>query len=305
MVMRIGRVLIAALLAASLASARAQDATSAADSEARSAFERGLTELRAESWVEAEQAFRRSLSLVPRPSAQYNLAFVLFKQGRMRESADCLRELARQTEGNLDASFRESSEALLSEVLSHLAMLYIRVEPDHAQLTLDGRATPLAGAERALSIDPGGHRVTLSARGYMTRTLSLVAQAGGTTREVVELVPLEVKSTTPAPHDSALARSGPWLTAGLGAAALIAAGVVYGVAKHADDEFSARCPSHRDCDPQLVASRDNVVHLRTASEVLAISGGVLIATGISWQLMLPASSDVPARGAGVMLTVRR
>lgn len=305
MVMRISCALIAALLAASLASARAQDAASTTEAEARTAFESGLAELRAEHWVEAERAFRRSLELMPRPSAQYNLAFVLFKQGRMRESADSLRELVRQTEGDSDASFRESSEALLSEVLSQLAMLHIRVEPDHAQLTLDGRAVPLAGAERALPIDPGAHDVTLSAPGYMTRTLSVVGQAGGTTREVVELVPLMVESKTEAPHDSALARSGPWITMGVGAAALISAGVVYGMAKHADDDFSARCPTHRDCDPQLVPARDNVVHLRTASQILAISGSVLIAAGVSWQLMLPAASDARARGVGVMLTVKR
>src|SRR5262245_11650009 len=61
--------------------------------EAQQAFFEGLRYLRDEQWARAEASFRRSLALVPRTSARYNLALVLFKQQHARESLLLLDEL--------------------------------------------------------------------------------------------------------------------------------------------------------------------------------------------------------------------
>jgi len=90
---------------------------SPAELEARRAFEDGLLRLRAGQWVEAEVYFRRSLALASRPSANYDLAFALYKQGHVRESAEILQHLLAVSDNAPDTPYREYAKVLLPNVL--------------------------------------------------------------------------------------------------------------------------------------------------------------------------------------------
>ena len=62
----------------------------ARDDEARALFEKGLEASDAQHLAEAVDAFRRSLSLVERPSTRFNLVTALFRQGQYREALERL-----------------------------------------------------------------------------------------------------------------------------------------------------------------------------------------------------------------------
>src|SRR5258708_10796269 len=102
-------------------SAFAQTAEAGGVAESKGAFDEGVRLLRAERWTEAEARFRIAIALVPRASARYDLAFVLYKQHRMRESSRLLQELLDAPEGSFDPQYRDYAKALLPHVLTELA----------------------------------------------------------------------------------------------------------------------------------------------------------------------------------------
>jgi hypothetical protein len=97
--------------------------------EARAAFEEGVRLLRGERFSEAEAQFRRSIEIMPRASASYDLAFALYKQGRARESELILRGLLDEADGPLDPEYRAYANTLLARLMAEPPMAGSIVEP--------------------------------------------------------------------------------------------------------------------------------------------------------------------------------
>jgi tetratricopeptide (TPR) repeat protein len=309
MVTRVRAALLCWLLAWTSSAAAQQEAEASEASAARLAFERGVELLRAQRWSEAEADFRASIAAVPRASAQYDLALVVFKQGRLRESVALLQQLLNDDASEADPRYRDAATALLSEAMSGLAMLHLTVAPATAEVRIDGELVALGGEERSVPIDPGRHRIEVSASGFApqsldmdvvphaeeTRTIALQsANLPGVDRGALA-APAAALST--APQRSWLARTGPWLAIGLGGALLATSLAVGAMAQHADNEFSKHCPTHHDCDPDLKPQRDHVARLGTASDVLLVSGAVVAAGGLGWALLQPTAEVGPHRVA--------
>ena len=122
-----------------------------------------------------------------------------------------------------------------------LATLRLRVHPPNTQVVCDERAVEGEGTTRALVIDPGRHRLQLSAPGHSPAQLDVFLTAGGVEERSVRLLP---EASEPAPDDLPAAAAPspapklpasqrekrlrrPWLWAGLGvAAAVLATGAV-------------------------------------------------------------------------------
>lgn len=199
--------------------------------EARAEFEKGLEALRNDRWPEAERHFRRSLELVPRPSTTYDLAYVLFRQGRPKESLALLEALERDRSPEAE-HYREFAAKLLPQVRADL-------EPDHP------RVAPAA--------------------------------------------PVTVPPVVPPPPASSDGSSvAPWVVAGTGGALLIAGAVTGALALAADHELKQGCPDNHDCNPSLEPTRDRALLLGTTTDVLLITGGVLVAGGLTWHFLLPS-----------------
>jgi hypothetical protein len=315
----------AALCAAMLLVAQvalAQDTTPAgsmAEPEARRAFEDGLHLLRARQWAEAEASFRLSLALIPRPSVTYDLAFVLYKEGRARESAEVLQHLLAMRESAPDAQYREYAKVLLTTVLGQLSTLHVVVDPASADIRIDRELVPLTGAERSIPLDPGAHELEVSAPGFVPDRFVLVTAAHV---EMERRIALKAASTgmatmTAAAQPSAPSRTlreppaerpflrtvAPWLAVGMGGALLTAATVTGILAKRADDVLGQACPTFRNCDPSLASARDRALQLGRVTDALLISGGVLIAGGITWRILVPApAARAGSQGVFVMMS---
>jgi tetratricopeptide (TPR) repeat protein len=201
------------------------------NAEAKAEFEKGLAALRADRWQEAELHFRRSLELVPRPSTTYDLAYVLFRQGRPGESIALLEALERDRSPEADA-YREFAAKLLPQVRADLQTEQPRVAP----------AKPVAVRPDA----------------------------------------------PPPPASSDSTPVAPWIVAGTGGALLIAGAVTGALALAADHDLNEKCPGNRDCDPSLESLQNRAVVLGTTTDVLLITGGVLVAGGLTWHFLLPS-----------------
>jgi tetratricopeptide (TPR) repeat protein len=163
---------------------------------ARLAFDDGLRLLRAEQWRDAEASFRRSLSLVPRPSAKYNLAFVLYKQNKLHESSELLQEMLSNDDAALDARYRDYAKALLGNVMAAVSVLHLAIRPDAAEVRVDGQLIAISGPERSLPVDPGAHQVQVSAPGFSPQAIEVVTTAHSESSHEIALSPLPASART-------------------------------------------------------------------------------------------------------------
>ena len=173
----------------------------------------------------------------------------------------------------------------------------------------DGRELPRALLGVALPVDPGPREIRASAPGHEPFvTQVVIADAAGTTRvRVPALTPRSSAPVAPsiaaleprarsAPHDALGASSSrggvlqalAYVGVGLGAAGLgVAAG--YGIsARQRFDEAVAECPAG-SCSPRGRRLHESGDRQTTIATVSAVSGAVLMASGISLWIAMPGS----------------
>ncbi|HLK35380.1 MAG TPA: hypothetical protein VKU41_01425 [Polyangiaceae bacterium] len=154
------RAALCAALVLGACGASAQDRAPSIDDQARAAFVQGLDLLRGAQWVDAEASFRRSLALSPRPSASYDLAFVLYKQGRLRESAEVLQLLLTEPAGASDIRYRDYAATLAAVVAQEVSRQRIIATPPDT----GARGTPPAEGSKLRAVAPW---LTLGAAGAL------------------------------------------------------------------------------------------------------------------------------------------
>lgn len=278
--------------------------------EAKQAFEQGLQFLHEERWSSAEDAFRRSLAIVPRDSTRYDLAYALFKQDRLRQCLAILSALLDRDSADGDDRYREYAKTLKPHVLERLAKLRLRTFPESATLTIDGETIPGAGPEREVSVDPGEHVAEVFAPGLPTARFTFTAAPGAAVdRHIALAAPAPPRTPVETAHadttsnpPSSIHSVGPWLTVGVGGALLVASVITGVLAARSDADFVSKCPSLRNCDPSLTATRDRALALGHASDTLLISGAIVVSGGITWKLLAP--SPIASRpAAGLLLTL--
>jgi hypothetical protein len=310
MVVRFVLVLVvtAALAIAGLADAEpeqgppAPEGTQSEEERARALFSAGIAKIRDENWRAAESDLRRSHELVPRASTLYNLALVVFKQGRLTESLALASELIRTADPARDANHRQNAATLIGRIEQQMSVVEVTVAPADAAITVDGHPAQGVGERRRLIIEPGRHRLEFSRAGYTAESMEMALSSGKERMIDVKLEPVK-PSAPPAvvtpdrppavqgqsrglsaiEHDSRSRSSAPWFIVGAGGA-LLGAAVVTGVmAKNADDDFVEKCPELEDCNPKLEPLQTRARTLAVATDVLLVSGGVAVLSGLaSW-----------------------
>ncbi len=166
---------------------------------ARAAFADGTALANRGDWAAAADRFGRSLALRPAPATRYNYAGALTHLGRLVEAAEELRTVLRETRP--DDRARASAEELLEQVEPRIGRLLIRIagDPVGAQVTLDGRPMSAARIGFASPVDPGRHRVVLSAGGRETSREVVVGEGGSIEVELALVLPTPSPTSPPVP----------------------------------------------------------------------------------------------------------
>jgi hypothetical protein len=326
MVVRFVLVLVvaAALAVADLAGAEpeqdqpAPEGTPSEDERARALFSAGIAKIRDENWREAESDFRRSYELVPRASTLYNLALVVFKQGRLTESLALASELIRTADPARDAKHRQNAATLIQRIEQQVSVVEVTVAPADAAITVDGHPAEGAGARRRLIIEPGRHRLEFSRAGYTAESMEMALSSGKERMIDVKLEPLEPSSPPAAlrpdrppaatgrsqgpalEHDAESRSITPWFIVGAGGALLGAAAVTGVLAKNADDDFVERCPELEKCNPKLEPLQTRARTLAVATDVLLVSGGVAVLSGLASWYFTPEPPQGKLRAAAAV-----
>src|SRR5690606_9337811 len=129
---------------------------------ARENFQSAIAHAEAGRWPQAVLAFEESYRHSGNPVALLNLAVALREGGCRADARSCLPEPQAPAGAQLDAETRQRAEAISREVTAILELL--GTLPDDASTTLDG--VPQASAQRRFELDPGRHRLEITAEGH-------------------------------------------------------------------------------------------------------------------------------------------
>jgi len=250
----------------------AQDTSDSVEAQldrARQLFEEGLAQVEIGNWVQAEETFRRVLALRSSPVVAYNLASALARLGRLIESAELLRAIARDPQ--VDAETREPAERLLAEIEPQIGSLTVRVVGSTQGLILRLGDRTLGAGERvqAISVDPGTHTVIAERDGKSLASEQVNIGGAAPLKVEVTLDLHDAPIQPPAPDlrvsklpseqpaaprdDGADMWSSPWLWGGVAGVVLVAAGVIVVAAVAGGRETEA--PVGGTTDPPIVRGR--------------------------------------------------
>lgn len=233
-------------VASAVAQAPATDPTR--DASARALFEEGVRWAEQQEWTEAEDRFRRALTLRASPVIAYNLANVLVPRGKLVEASELLRYV--ETDDKADLELKQNAHALESKLAARIARIVIEVRDLQSGdvIALDGAPLHDAQLDVEIPIDPGSHQLQATRAGQLLSTRTVDVPEGGV-EHVTLTVPVNVLSPSglasagtehaPAAPNTALPQSDSapssrpvtqrwWFWTG--AAVVVAAAVVVGVA---------------------------------------------------------------------------
>lgn len=208
----------------------------------------------------------------------------------------------------------------LTEVLSRrVGRLTVRVAPglSRATVTVGGRELPTAAWGVAVPVDPGEVAVRVSDEALHHAQTVTVRVAAGANAEVAleapaavagaEVRPVQVPAqatvavtarVTPPPGEGPVRRgtgAGPWVLAGVGAAAFVGAGVLWGLHGAAMDERDGACDAG-GCDPSSVDADERMRGFTTGTNIAIGVGSAAVAGGVVWFLVARASGGRAEEG---------
>lgn len=163
--------------------------------EAERLFRQGVAFANDERWGEAAEYFRRARAISERPSVVCNLAFALYHLGEATDATEALDrciELGRadpswEAEHAADLAMARRYRADLRPAVGHLQLT---LEPPSARVLIDGELIEGTGATRTIDVDPGRHRLMVSADGFETYHETFSVLSGASAAHSVRLVAL-------------------------------------------------------------------------------------------------------------------
>jgi len=293
-------------------------ATEAQQALARDEYQRGLRAFDAGRHDEALQAFEASYAAVASPNTQLMLARCLVK---LEQPAAAYRAYSEVTEmagvwGNeryaqSAQSAQEEMQALKPQIV--MLMLDIDDPTGEARLRVGDQQVPRAQWHRPYATDPGQLAVELtSGDAADRRVLALepgvaamvelrLPEVPESEEEVAARAPQPAPEAVQRPSSSGGLRTASYISTGVGAAGLIAFGVLGSMATARFEDIERACPSHDGCDPALRERAQSGQELQTGANIALVAGGVCLAAGVTLFVLSldeqDAEIEVSARGA--------
>jgi PEGA domain len=201
-------VLLASLASFALLAPTAQadpDHPTAAEQErAHELFERSKPLQDARRCDQAEKILLQAWSLQHSPDVAANLGMCQASMKKYRDAAEHLSFALHHIMAGATAEQRDKVGAALDLVEREVATVRLDVEPEGAEIRVDGVAigqSPLAGD---LFLDPGDHRVSVSRTGYDGRTETIAATKGERQPLAIRLersIDAQPETTSPPPSE--------------------------------------------------------------------------------------------------------
>jgi hypothetical protein len=253
--------------------------------------------------ADALEAFRRAFALAPAPRTLAQIALAEQALGRF---VDAEADLQRAISSGDDPWIRRSARALevgLADIRTHLGWLELAADVPRASVSVNGVELGEKAFPLRLRVEGGSVVVEVRAPGFAPSRRITSVEPGGSARENVPLVPLEVPA--PLPDDAATAHAPPsaptgpappprtheawvggdlamrrsaWVAMGSGVVAL-GMGAYFGARTLSTKSQRDGYGKPDGCQPRGVALDEQARSLATRSTAWLIAGGVAGAAG--------------------------
>lgn len=160
-------------------------------------YDEGVVAFRKSKWAEARASFLAAWALKQHWQIAANLADCEVQLGRFREAAEHALYYAK----NAPADRRDRAAKLLIDASQKVATVRIDVQPEGAEILVDGQSIGLAPLSDAAFLEPGARTITARVPGRpdAVRTLTLVAGRAEKVLLEVEAPVLTASPATPLP----------------------------------------------------------------------------------------------------------
>ena len=178
---------------------------------------------------------------------------------------------------------RAEVSAELAKLKSRLGIVTLKVEPSGAQVTVDGDVVGKAPLSEPVKLNPGSHKVEVTASGY-ERTLESVEVGGGDVRTV----DVKLKPTPIAPPPPTGEGEKSWTAAGIGwgvTGGLLAGTVVFGVVAQGKESSLADAKKLPNPDAANLKALDSKVGTFALVTDIFL-GATIVAAGVSTYLTI-------------------
>lgn len=297
-------------------------------SEARAHFEAGVALLQDPDGARYEDAyreFRAAYASSRSPRVLGNIGFCAMKLERDLEAIDAYSRYLEEV-SDIDPIEREQMRRDLATLRSGVVRVNVNVSPPNARI-IDVRK-PVRGdaisnvytaenGQITIGLRPGQHSLRARFDERDSPAWELDATPASTHGHAFVVPPPEARPA-PIAAPPPPSRTLPFLTMGLGAAVLAAGGVTGYLAFRRVDSISSSCPNG-ECPAtyDLEGEQKKAKTFATASDVLLVSGGVVVLGGLTWLAFSGSGSAAPRErpheptlrasagcaGAGCMATV--
>lgn len=279
-------------------------------------YERGAKAMDEQRWDDCRASFLAAWNIDRYYQIAGNLAACEAKLGRYADAAEHIAFALREMPDTAPQERRALAQKLMGEVRAKVAEVTIRSNKTGAEISLDDRVVGRSPLATAIFVEPGAHTVEAKLDGAVART-KVNATGGGTHEAVLTLL-------DPAPPDTGGPRTELWATgAGVAGAALLAGGILIGVAEAKKSEAErlrsdllasgggkACAPPDADarCD-DLTSALSTRKTLGNAGVWTLIGGGAIAASTVVYVLVMrkhepppvQATAFVGAHGGGAAL----
>jgi tetratricopeptide (TPR) repeat protein len=143
-------------------------------------------------------AYSKAFDLVPNPKIYYPMAIAEEKLAKWVEVATHLRTFLAQAP-DADAKMRADAEKRLENAKLSIGVLALTIQPDGAQVTIDGNVVGTAPLADPLFLPPGEFAMSITADGYKPIEQKLTIEAGSESERTFELESAAVIIDTPRP----------------------------------------------------------------------------------------------------------
>jgi hypothetical protein len=184
---------------ATSAQTRAEGDTAATSAEYDKLLDRAVDAFEAQDYPRARELFEQAYEVRPNARVLRGLGISALHLERFTVAKRELTEALRESKQPLTANQRDGVTELLSWMQLNLGTLQLRLQPAKARVMLDD--APVAGTE--LVLNPGAHRVFVSADGFTSEERDVEIAAGQEKTLEVELSQTAVK---PAPASTVSAQ---------------------------------------------------------------------------------------------------